>query len=360
MVVALIVEIPHAFDKMGNDCRELILSLEKLENSLLIEIVQLFDKAFKIAGWRIAGPGFHVGTSTYIHFQQTFIRDSRTLRFAFIDASNRRDVSEFRKSFCLCGKIRIFECEFPSTHQHLFEQIFPAVSELIEQAYNHLERHFLLTYSSAVNGMLLPLHSIVRKYFALHHIDDLADSCILTVTRRVALNFRYSLDYNNVKKVLLQLKQADVAGFSPLELTLALIFGEADHTINILNKNDNVGRVLYMPTSLFFSALANYRFFVAEAAVLENEELAEYTVWADRDHIFQIGTPRRLEQTVLPVLNAMRIELALAFTDNLKLLTRMTKIFKPVIARGTDSWDTKLGNIIGSAFVSAVKGLSRS
>jgi hypothetical protein len=352
-------EIPDLFHKLPTDCRKLLVELEKLENFLLFQLLDNFHTSLIDAGWVVAGGGFRVGQKTYIMLDHSFIQDNRTLRFGFVDIANKHRLSRLTRLLPLSGKIRYFECIFPEQYAKAFERPFIRACEMIEQSYGQLERHFLLHYSNAVRAMLTHLHTMVRKHFALHHKDALCDFCVLTITRRNLLNFRYSLDYGNVTTILKNFKARDIPRYSPVELTLALIFGEAEHTINILNRDDKVGNFLFLPTSKFYSANHNYRFFVAEAAVLENAELAEYTIHADSEHIFQIGVPRRLRQEVEPVFEAMTEELATAFVDNMRLFNKMLRAFKPVISRGLDSWDTKIGNLVGSAAAALIKGLSR-
>jgi hypothetical protein len=255
------------------------------------------------------------------------------------------------------GRVKTISIEWPAMVARRLPKLLDVLRDQLEFQYRLVEQHFLEMYRESSAQIFLGIHRIIRVELCRHHLEHLYAQLTLTVSRKSSLRFRYYLDYEGVKAILERFKQNPPFGrYSALDLTLALVFSEADHTINKLFQDYTPGKALHLPTSKFLSAQENVPFFIAESALFDNSQLSEFTVCDHDPHVFQIGFPSSYEDTLLPVLKDIRPALEKVFLTNMGVHKRFLRYFRA--EAGSSIFETA-GRFFGSMMAAFIKEIGQ-
>jgi len=294
---------------------------EVIEGTIGSLVAFLRAKDAKIAGHTIELRGGHV-----VELVTEVVDLGKCLAVHFQPRTGRREaLTKARFTVLSAGRLHAVELVWSAAVARILSGLPEHLSRHVEHQYAQLEAHFLAAYGKAYGLLLEGVHGAVQRHLTEGGAEELGADLTPTVSRLPEIRFKYYLTEEAVRAQLQRFKAARDPVHSPLALILALVLGEAGHTINVLMHDFAERRALYLPTDSFMSKHEDLGFYVAESALLGNKELAEYTICSTRGHVFQLGMPRDLEAVLRPICDAMQPVLKALFIGNLERFSRAVR-----------------------------------
>jgi hypothetical protein len=197
------------------------------------------------------------------------------------------------------------------------ERALGAAMTVLASSYRSLERRFLDQYRDFHKGLFIGIEPILFACFDQYHMPHLAQECLLSITPLKTSKFSFYLCPEQVRRILLELKQLNIDEGS-LELLITLLVEEASDSFiarNILRTDEF--------TTLAFSELwnmnGNPRLVRAESVVTKGRKISALELCRVKGFSLQANLPARFAKHAEDPIHSVRRELTEQFAHNIDL-----------------------------------------
>ncbi len=349
------------FSEIGIE--KIIKDLPLIEQEIINDIHLISLNFLEKKGAQIKGDIFDLDNQKYkIHIE--LIKAERKLLIKFAPVINSKYSSIVSNHLINgFGSIKSFQINYPYYIRKDFNKLVITIEQQLTFAYLSLQKKFELEFRSFGESIFNELYSFINIEIERQNKHHLIGKFYFNVTFRSNKKFRYFFDHNNLRILINHFNLNQSLEFSPIEMLIVLIIEEASDTLNMLIEveEDNFD---FINSNDYVSQEQNIKFWVSESLLVNNKELASYTIAKTEKLIFQVGCIKELEKEFKSVFKITKNSLSEKFKDNvnsyIKHTKALTKIPKPTLPTSlrmkTSEW---LGSFVGNAMYSFIKKAGR-